>query len=185
MHRTVGFHTLEDRKNPDYIKKFAPFACTRSDAWLSYGYYFWERDLLRAHAWGKQAYGDNKYVICECLLELPNMLDLVGNREHQDKMRELVTYLAKTHPALQGVEPPLSKAIALLRLWQKKRRIANFPYDSVRAQDFPNPATYKFVEKENRRVETTILNPRIQICLFTADKLALPSLKIIYPEPYT
>jgi len=184
MHRTIGFHTLEDRNNPQYIKDFSPFICNRNNAWLSYGYYFWEKDLKRAHAWGERAYGIKKYVICQFDLELPNMLDLVGDREHQEKMRELVIYLARTHPALNGKEPPLSKAIALLRLWQKKNRINNFPYDSIRAQDFPNPASYKFVEKEDRRTETTILNPRIQICLFEVNNRVLSPLRIVYPEQY-
>jgi hypothetical protein len=112
------------------------------------------------------------------------MLDLVGDREHQEKMQELVAYLTHNHPALNGKEPPLSKAIAILRILQKNNRIDNFPYDSVRAQDFPRPITYKFVEKDRRRFETTDLNPRIQICLFQKNNRILPPLKIVYPEQY-
>ncbi|UYZ57836.1 hypothetical protein [Hymenobacter latericus] len=180
MHITHGFHTVEDRGNIDYVKRSAPFKCARKNAWLSHGFYFWEKDLQRAKDWGEDVYG-GKYLIGRAELTLPNMLDLVGDREHQEMIQELSHILQEDHPSLRGMqEPPLAEVITLLRKLEASTHPGIFPYDSVKSQDNPSPRRRRYVEG---RRETTDLHPRIQICLFEKNARFLQSFRIVYPEP--
>ena len=43
----TGYHTVEDRDNPDEIEADGPFKCTRGDAWLGPGYYFWDSKITQ------------------------------------------------------------------------------------------------------------------------------------------
>lgn len=187
MHQTHGFHTVRDTENADWLEANAPFECRRGNAWLSPGYYFWEKDLRRAHQWGQFAYiqqeGAEDYIILRAELRLPAMLDLVGDPEHQRQMQELVELMREEDPSWQTgkAEPPLGKVIALMRLRASKTRPEVFPYSSVRAQDNPEPYNYSFVAG---RRESTDLNPRIQICTFNKSAATLQPLRIVYPDRY-
>ena len=185
MHQTHGFHTVRDSGDADWIEANAPFLCKHRRAWLSAGYYFWEKDEERAEQWGRFAYlnqGED-YVILRAKLALSNMLDLVGDREHQRLMQDLIRVLRQENPAWRHMRenPPLGKVIELLRVYQEKARPGIFPYNSIRAQDAPQPYNVPFVDG---RHETMDLNPRIQICVFRKSDATLHPLRIIFPEHY-
>ena len=75
----VGYHTLEDRENPEEILKSGPKKCFNKTAWLGYGYYFWDTEIKWAHSWLK----DRDYMIFKADIEInENTFDLLGNVQH-------------------------------------------------------------------------------------------------------
>lgn len=178
-YRTIGYHTVEDRGNIDYIEEHAPFKCKNKWAWLSDGYYFWENDYERAFEWGENNYSDG-FVILKFHLANLKILDLVGNREHQQEFIELSVRLREYFPGLSSKQQPISKIITLLRSLEQRQK-GIFSYNSIKAQDHPNRKNFKFVEGRNEAMD---LNPRIQICLFVKSKVTLPARAIVFPEYY-
>lgn len=161
LYSTIGYHTIRNKSRREDIKKNAPFKCTRANDWLSHGYYFWDDDIDRAHDWGRKSL-DNDYLIVKFRLKELNTLDLVGRRSHQIKLQELIKEIKKKLPQYKNVRLPISKAIYLLRIFNKEMK-GIFDFDSVKAQDSPNPQFFNFID---RRKEQTDLNSRIQICIF-------------------
>lgn len=179
MHLTIGYHTVGDRSDLEYVKNHAPFKCTRVGAWLSHGYYFWENDFAQAHEWGRVGYR-NRYIICEANLVLKNMFDLLANREHQLKLKGLIGIFKELEQSPQGYDPSISEVIAYFRIINDEVDPGSFPYDSVRAFDIPhNNTPYKFVESKSY---TTYLDMRVQICLFELMEGNLQSFGIAYPK---
>jgi len=41
--KTIGHHSVEDRGNPGFVERNAPFLSSGSTAFLGPGYYFWEK----------------------------------------------------------------------------------------------------------------------------------------------
>ncbi len=74
------FQTVEDRNNPWDIASKGPFLCSRSNAWLGEGFYFWDSFIELAHWWGNTVYG-GKYVVCKsyCSNPLVETYDLYDN----------------------------------------------------------------------------------------------------------
>ena len=54
MISTILYQTVDDRRNIKYVLENAPFKCTRNDAWLGEGYYFWDTFINFAHWWGEK-----------------------------------------------------------------------------------------------------------------------------------
>ncbi len=78
----TAYHTIENRGNLDYVLDNAPFICTREDAWLGNGYYFWDTNVAWAKKWGRDAYLSRSkgFWILLCQLDLrQNCLDLFGS----------------------------------------------------------------------------------------------------------
>lgn len=77
----VLFHTVENRNNLSEVQRSAPFKCTREQAWLGNGYYFWEGSEKLAHWWGNSNYHERGYIICTSKYTAPDdtVYDLVGN----------------------------------------------------------------------------------------------------------
>src|ERR1035437_8330713 len=96
-HLTIGYHTVEDREDPQFVEDNAPFKCKSENAWVSDGYYFWEKDIKRAHDWGIHACGPQNYIIAKVKLFLTNLFDLIGDREHQEEIQEIEKKLVKMY----------------------------------------------------------------------------------------
>lgn len=81
-------------KNKQDIEKNAPFQCTRSDAWLGKGYYFWDTFIEVAKQWGECAYKNN-YIICKTqVVCLENeILDFYGNTSQINDLKEITLIL--------------------------------------------------------------------------------------------
>ena len=179
-YQTIGYHTVENRNNFDYIVDNVPFKCTKNNAWLSSGYYFWEHDLERAHLWGKMAYNHSGYIICKFKLTLENLFDLHGRRDHQNEYQALLETLKELNPNWNDKKIPVGYAIKILRELNNLQE-GIFSFDSVRAADHPKPDYHKFVEGRKEQMD---LNPRIQICLFEKTKLNLSEMNMVYSEQY-
>ena len=50
MTECVIYQTLEDRDNYDEVEECGPFPCCSSNAWLGKGCYFWDDEIIVAHA---------------------------------------------------------------------------------------------------------------------------------------
>ena len=67
------FHTQEKRD----CRLYKPVLCTRKDAWLGHGYYFWD-DIHDADAWGSCSKNKTeRYEVYVGIIESENILDTV------------------------------------------------------------------------------------------------------------
>lgn len=181
METTDGYHTVEDRGNPNEIEHRGPFKCTRSNAWLGHGYYFWDDDLDRAHKWGIQAYGENGYVVCQTTIKILNFLDLCS-KDGQKGFQALLMVLKEEMPEYRQEKIPIGKAIMHLRRIAQHPPFRDiFPYYATRSEDCPEDARIYFVAG---RPEFTCMNPRVQICVYEKQHLLLHPLRIIFPDKY-
>jgi hypothetical protein len=173
---TVGYHTLEDRNNFDQIEERGPQKCTRNNAWLGSGYYFWDRDIDMAHHWGKQSY-PNGYVVFEGEIKIDeNTYDLLGNTMHKNEFKQVLAELKKSNHHKNPEKITVGVIIEYLK------RNAGFLYNSIRAaSETNNPIIVDF---GGTRGEVMRLNDRVQICLITKINLSLHTFRAIYPEEY-
>lgn len=69
-----------------------PHWSSDKDAWLGYGYYFWDASIDRAHWWGKSCYKNN-YMICKTSYDknfhLFDFFDSNHRREYSETRRIL------------------------------------------------------------------------------------------------
>lgn len=172
--QVTGYHTLQDRGNPEEIELNGPQACYRSNAWTGHGYYFWDTEINWAHEWGKQDPTKQKtgYMIFESqLLVNENTFDLFGNVAHQKEFLTCVKIMRDN--AYQNVNVP--NVIEFLK------RHTDFAYNSIRSFDDPRPQALRY---NNNRKEQISLNKRVQICLIDKTNLILGSFKVIFPKKY-
>lgn len=101
----IGYHTQEHRSK----ELSAPVRCCDKEAWLGYGYYFWQDEEF-AHYWGKdmKVGRDRKgsYDIYTAEIDLGMCLDTVYNEEHYLLFCRLIEY-AINHFKKLGKEPKL------------------------------------------------------------------------------
>ncbi len=148
----IGYHTLEDRGNPDEILKDGPQKCNRQDAWFGHGYYFWDTEIKWAHRWSKIP-----YMIFEASIVIDeNTFDLLGNVQHckdfEDSAKLLNDRLKKSNKRI-ATAPEIIEYM---------KRHTSFPYNSIRGYDEPKPERYFF---RNQSQESFYLNKRVQVCL--------------------
>ncbi len=173
----IGYHTLEDRDNADEVEANGPFMCTRENAWLGDGYYFWDSDPDLAHEWGRVGYQlrRKQYMICQGeILNDDFLFDLVGWIPHQKTFLAMMDLLQDHLPA--GAEPKMVDVLDFLRSNDA------FPYNAIRAADIHSQS--REVKFGGKRGEYAILNQRTQICLLNKKNLILPSFRIIFPTKY-
>ena len=172
--QVTGYHTLQDRGNPEEIELNGPQACYRSNAWLGHGYYFWDTEIGWAHEWGKKdtENKDTGYMIFEAQLLIDeHTFDLFGNVAHQ----KIFTECAK------GMKMQFNEKIVVPEVIKYLKKYSSFRYNSIRASDDPNPLQFTY---NNKRTEQLSLNKRVQICLIGKTNLILDSFKVIFPERY-
>lgn len=186
MGRTL-YHTVEDDGNPDLIRANAPFLCKDTseqlEAWFGEGYYFWDTLIQLPHWWGKSHYirRNKKYAICSTTLLCPNneVLDLVGNVEQINDVREYVDILEQT--------PEYGSATFTAQfIINHMRRHTDFPYKAIRGcgtnsvSSDQNITKYRFPFSNRSQID---LCPAIQICVLDLSVIKRP-MQIIYPEEY-
>ena len=175
MKRT-GFHTLKDKGNIEEIKRHGPYRCERDDAWLGFGYYFWDSNIEWAHWWGKCAC-NNKYIICESSLVIDERcFDLVGDPNHQRELIEVFKLLMSIG------EFNSNRAVTVASVIEYLKQKGLFDYDSIRSQHFSRDDTK--VNYNPIRPEYTFFGQKIQICLIKTNNLALQTFKVVFPEEY-
>src|SRR5258706_7403810 len=87
--RLILYQTLEDRNNPDDIEEYGPFKCTSPNAWLGFGYYFWDSHIELGHWWGRLSFYKN-YVICKARAIYDEFCwDFQGNGLHRIEFEKI------------------------------------------------------------------------------------------------
>jgi len=182
--KTIGYNAVDDRGDPAFVKANAPFKCTRRDAWLGHGYYFWDSDDQRGHEWGDKGY-NGKYMLGKSNLNLPNLLDLTGDVDDMKYMEwlleEFKANFIKFNDSSNFKDIPLGKAIEYMKIVNTEEDHKGiFDFDSIRGHDYPRDSTpIRFVEHKDIFLH---LNPRVQICVINKD--CVKSYELIYPERY-
>jgi hypothetical protein len=151
----TAYQTLEDRNNIEEIETNGPFKCTRSDAWLGHGYYFWDSNIKWAVEWGINSFKrrNRHYVIGKCKIDLSkSCFDLYGTVNHQQELRETIEVLKDSGKIKVGNRLVLPIILEFL----KKEGL--FPYKSIRIGDNYDPLPVYFGD---RRGEFLLLNQRV------------------------
>jgi hypothetical protein len=170
---------VEDRGNPDEVERSGPFLCSRSDAWLGEGYYFWESFIDNAHWWGANAYPE-KYMICRAFYVHDSARCLDLNTPEGIKIIEGVIIQMKQ----DGL---VSNNIYISRMIEYLKNIGRFHWEAVRVTPTSNRHGNDSPHREramfNERYGIS-LRPAIQICFYSKTALQLSGYKIIYPDEY-
>ena len=176
MKSTILYQTVDDKRNTKYVLENAPFKCTRHDAWLGEGYYFWDTFIDLAHWWGKKSYGD-KYMICKttCQYNEDDILDLVGNTEQLDEVRKYTILLQERKGCRLKVN-------AVLKFMKSR---PSFKYKAIRANAINSynnrDNRISFIDKNKAYLD---LMPPIQFCVIDKAIISTP-VNIIYPIEYS
>lgn len=177
----ILYQTLEDRNNPDEVEQHGPYKCTRKDAWLGDGYYFWHHFIDFAHRWGKVSYSGN-YMICRQTAFIygnPDILDLVGDVEMMDVINQYAITIEKAYK-----EPVLVKTV----LMHMRRLGVLTEYKGVRIEGRESMAggynikSHRLFFKDGY-TSYFEMKPPVQVCVY--DKSILDDdFRVIYPDEY-
>lgn len=180
---TEIYQTLEDKGNPDQIEAEGPYLCTRPDAWLGQGYYFWESHLDNAHWWGESCYPQAGYIICKSSYEKDSTLclDLIDNPEHLTMFKDTIALMEKEKLCI----PDKTK---IARIIEYLKSIRVFKFTATRASGINSRnKTSKYtrhIRFNSEHCAYIDLCPQIQICFYSKTTLTLSEFKIICPEEY-
>lgn len=177
------YQTLEDRQNPEKIRTEGPFPCTRNDAWLGKGYYFWESFIENARWWGENSY-KNGYVISQAIYinDEEECFNLIDNYNH------IRSYIKATE-LMEEKGLYVEHVTTVSRVIQFLRDIRIFSYNAARAKaENCKSCKSKFsrttIFSQNSRCYLDALPP-IQVCFYTKKSpLDLSNYKIVYPKDY-
>ncbi len=175
----TAYQTLEDRDNIDEIELDGPFECRRNDAWLGFGYYFWDTNIEWAISWGEKSYKPRhkEFVIGRCRINLDNnCFDLVGCVQHWNDLVEVLKVMRESKKIKNRKDEIVPNVITFM----KKNGIFN--YNSIRASDMHNN-TIKLRFNENKP-EYMAINQRVQICVINKKNVILRPFSVVYPEKY-
>ncbi len=187
MASKVVYQTLEDRKNPDYIENNGPFPCSRKNAWLGNGYYFWESFIDNAHWWGKECNTNyNGYVICEAryTVDESKCFNLIDDPIHINMFNDTKSLMQEKGLYIQD-KTTVARIIEYLR-----NTLKIFHYEAIRVYGVNSKSynsTYSNrtifdIYKTSKYLDTL---PAIQICFYNKTNLNLRDYRIIYPPEYT
>lgn len=175
---------MEDRGNVDFIELNGPFKCTRADAWLGAGYYFWDTFIDNAHFWGDKAYLQNGkyYIIALSKIELPGSkaLNLLAPGDLL-RFKSWIDSYKRSYPESVATTSRVIRYI-------EERCGGKLPFQAIIA-DFKDSIIDK---RFSNRINPTInynkayldLQPAIQICLKNKSVVGENNFKVVYPEEY-
>lgn len=170
------YQTLKFKDNNDEVLKHGPYCCNEKNAWLHYGYYFWEEFTDPAHHWGK-TWCSNKYIITcgECIIYEESLFDLVGNLQHIKEMKETVQHLEEE--GLVNNQTTVAHVIDFLK------KMNEFDYVATRAnttESFGKNYPHMQLQYEYEKNTMLTLNPAVQICIYDLDKAVFSDFRIFY-----
>lgn len=175
----VLYQTVEDNDNPDYIESHGPFKCTRTDAWLGHGYYFWDSLIEVAHWWGRKSYSSN-YVICQstCDDSLDKVYDTVGHPELIKDIYDVSEVLRKDRNVPEVFIPEVLEYMKChTDFLERYKAIRMYTLDTKNRNE---GATLRFTPRYKAYIDTF---PPIQFCFFD-NSLFTSDYTIVYPEDY-
>ena len=178
----TAYQTLEDRDNIDEIEMEGPFECTRPDAWLGFGYYFWDTNIDWAISWGRNSFErfNKEFVVGRCKIDISNKcFDLVGCVQHWNDLVEVLKVMRDSKKIKNENEELIPNIITFMK------RNGIFDYNSIRASDMHSNTIKLFFRKyKNEYMEYMTINQRVQICVINKKNVILQPFSVIYPEKY-
>lgn len=172
------YHTVGDRGNPKYIESNGPFECTRKDAWLGAGYYFWEDYINNAHWWGKGSY-HGKYVICHAVSDYDknDCIDFTDKTNLED----LKTILKTLHN--RGI---VDETITFPEILEILRNKGVYKQDIVKiktefTKKFNPDNAVKFNCDKHQFLD---LEPPVQIRFKSKQSIKITKFTIVFPPKY-
>lgn len=178
----ILYQTLEDRSNPEEVEQHGPYRCTRSNAWLGSGYYFWHQFIDLAHWWGRNSYPDT-YMICRQTGDIdgnPEVLDLYADLVLRDTIREYVSKMKNAYN---------QKTMTVRTVLEHMKKIGALDdYKAVRIEGVNSTNRDKFLQKQKLKFNPDggqyyDMIPPIQVCVY--DKSVLnDDFQVIYPQAY-
>lgn len=156
----IIFHTQEKRPK----EMTFPQPCTRDDAWLGEGSYFW-KDESDAIDWGHNSKKRTGYFeIYTCEITSESYLDTVFNEEHYNFWIKQLEKIAKKIMVKTYEKPTLKELNDYIRdkeIWPQLEYIQfqDLPTNSERA--LVKPIVYS-----QGKVRTVAFRKRIQICVY-------------------
>jgi hypothetical protein len=177
------YQTLRYLDNNDVVLCEGPYKCTKDDAWLGHGYYFWEDSMRPAKYWGKK-FHDNKYIICKgtCKIDETNCFDLVGSVKHDEFLHETIKHLIEMEELTSNVSIP--------HVIDYLQKIGQFPFFASRAETSDAfDSTYYLTEDDFKedivfnakfsKVKVR-LNKVIQLCIYDLEKVNFKMIDIVF-----
>ena len=176
---TTVHHTANKERIADIVKN-APFKTNDKFAYLGPGYYLWDNHLELAKYWGELHYRNN-YAIIEGKLEITKaeFLDLVGDRADMIYFLKLIDLI----PIQQRRDNyNMAALIGILQEFNEKAPGKKyFNFTAIRAVDIvKNRYSGFYIQFTPDKPGTTILNPRIIICIKGEKERYLRELKLVY-----
>lgn len=177
----ILYQTLEDRGNPESIEVGGPFKCTRRDAWLGHGYYFWDGHIQLAHFWGRK-FGSG-YVVCKADAELDSKCwNLHGNALHRIELEGIFDILIEKKISTE-------KQLLVSHIIEFLKSKGEFKYTSIRALGVnsisKNSELTKRIQFHDKHIAYFDVYPPVQVCLIQKNALSLQNYSIVYPDYYT
>lgn len=176
------YQTIEDRSNYAYVEQKGPFLCSRPNAWLGTGFYFWDTFIDHAYWWGDCAYRKNNkhYIICHSKVEFsPGDLYDLCDSNTLDEFHKIVDALLHAYP---------HRTITVPFVIEHIKKHTSFTYKAIRVEDTSKTLenTIPFhVPYPTRYVVNMNLMPRRQICILDRTIIGVDNYKIIYKSSST
>ncbi|WP_169316215.1 hypothetical protein [Mucilaginibacter paludis] len=131
-----------------------PIICSREDAWLGEGYYFWyeEQDAIFWGQNGKKAY--KKYIVYKAVIDCQGILDTVFNEKHYLLWYRAVEKIADDIFKKSGRKatiPEINNIIKMNKIWES--------VSGIMFQDIPN-------NQQVNKVINLYYRKRIQLVCF-------------------
>lgn len=184
--KTFIYQTLESR-NLSNIRTNGPFDCKWENAWLGYGFYFWDSHIELAHWWGRIRYAEKlkKYVVTKGEIFLDETCwDLHGNGNCRMQFYEAIKQLKEKKLFIPN-ETTVPHVISFLKLqsfFEKFQSIRVLGSNSIKtAKLFKTNRMWKMFFEDNLPGYFE-LYPPVQICLFTKTSNSFSNYQIVYPE---
>ena len=107
----IMYHTQEKRKHI----LTSPVICTKDNAWLGDGYYFWD-DIEDAESWGDNSKRKTgAYQIYQANINCENVLDTVFNEEHYKFWKKQIEKAAQKIAITTGSKPTIKEINAYFK----------------------------------------------------------------------
>lgn len=142
------YHTQEKRNT----RLYRPILCTRKDAWLGHGYYFWDEEF-DADIWGKTSKNKTgRYEVYSATIESEQILDTVFSELDYQFFLQAMEKVVNTCKTATGRTPTTVDVCSYLMNKAKW----NTQLDGVLFSDSPNTEIEKF--NYRKRIQLVLYN---------------------------
>lgn len=186
MYEKHLYQAIRAEGSTEEIEHKGPFECTRTDAWLGSGFYYWETFKEHAHWWGQQSLKNN-YIICEthlCInrIQLYDLEDSEVIQEFEQINKELI----KKYPNQKLTVSFIIKYLHTKGLLNEYSAIRARFNGSIRKNttDINGEIMTPKMTPNSKAKAYIDLKPQIQLCLLNKSIIGEKNYKVIYSSQY-